>query len=117
MIRRHEDRRRNSALGVTAGLREESMRRVIDNLRRGKTPGPLPPGGDEAFSAAARRKASYVMFMNVADSLAAVTGRTAQATSGLTMELGFPAGTASLRVGMPAAHVRDIQGGLPWRLR
>jgi hypothetical protein len=90
----------------------ESMKRVIDAVRSGNARAALPPGGDAAFAAAARRRSSYVMFMNLADSIAAVTGRTAQASSGLTMELGFPAGTAAVRFGLPAAHVRDLQAGL-----
>jgi hypothetical protein len=88
------------------------MRRTIDVLRHGPD-GPLPGGARPAFAAAAERKASYIIFMNMAASMAAMTGRGAPATSGISMELGFPDGRASMRIGVPAAHVRDIKSLSP----
>jgi hypothetical protein len=88
------------------------MQRTIDMVRRGPAVA-LPSGGKAAFDAAAGRKSSYVIFMNMASAMAAATGRTVQTDTGVAMELLFPEGRAALRFGMPAAHVRAIMGSFP----
>jgi hypothetical protein len=87
------------------------MQRTIDMSRRGPAVA-LSPGSKAAFDAAAGRKASYVAFMNMASTMAAVTGRTIQTDSGISMELLFPEGRAAMRMGLPAAHVRAIIGSV-----
>lgn len=84
------------------------MQRTIDLLRRGPDAA-LPPGAKTALDAGIARKATLVMFMNMAASLSAVAGRTIPAASGMNTELSFPDGKAVMRIGMPAAHVREMQ--------
>jgi hypothetical protein len=87
------------------------MQRTIDMARRGPAVA-LSPGSKAAFDAAAGRKASYVAFMNMASTMAAVTGRTIQTDTGFSMELLFPEGRAAMRMGLPAAHLRAIIGSV-----
>jgi hypothetical protein len=84
------------------------MQQTIDLLRRGPDAA-LPPGAKPALDAGVGRKSTLVMFMNMAASMSAITGRTIPATSGMNTEVSFPDGKALMRIGMPAAHVREIQ--------
>jgi hypothetical protein len=92
-------------MGKTA---PEDMQRTIDLVRRGPDAA-LPAGAKAALDGAVGRKATFMMFMNLASSMAVLTGRTVPATSGINMEVSFPDGKALMRIGVPAAHVRDIQ--------
>ena len=71
------------------------------------------PAAKAALSAAIGRRASFAMFMNLAGAVAAMTGRAAPATSGISFEMSFPDATSRLRIGVPAAHVRELQGLVP----
>ncbi|HTE52583.1 MAG TPA: hypothetical protein VK698_17145 [Kofleriaceae bacterium] len=90
----------------------DEMKRLIGVVRRGPA-GQLPPGARTAVDAATGRKASFLVFMNLAAMMQAATGKSTSpaspATSGMTMEVGFPDGDALIRFGMPAAHVGDLQ--------
>ncbi len=86
------------------------MQRTIDMARRGPAVA-LSPGSKAAFDGAAGRKASYVFFMNMASAMAAVTGRTVQTDTGVSMEMLFPEGRAAMRMSLPSAHMRAIMGG------
>ncbi len=88
------------------------MQKTIDMARRGP-PVALSAGSKASFDAAAGRKASYIIFMNMASSLAVVTGRTVQTDTGVAFEIGFPEGRATMRMGLPSAHLRAIMGSFP----
>ncbi|HKE20045.1 MAG TPA: hypothetical protein VKB80_34460 [Kofleriaceae bacterium] len=90
------------------------MKATIDIARRRAPAVDLPGGAKLALGPATQRKASYIFFMNMAASMAAMTGRPTTADSGVTMELGFAGGNASVRFGVPAAHIRELKGAMPF---
>jgi len=89
------------------------MKGTIDIARRRAPAVDLPSGAKIALGPATQRKASYIFFMNMAASVAVMTGRPTTASSGMTMELGFAGGNASMRLGVPAAQVRELKGAMP----
>jgi hypothetical protein len=82
---------------------------ALDPLLDGASGSPSP-AAKSALSAATGRRASFAMFMNLTGALAAMTGRTATAESGISFEMSFPDGTSRLRIAVPAVHVRELQG-------
>src|SRR5262249_61973937 len=73
-------------------------------------PAPLPPALKAALDAAAARKSSYVVFMNLVKAMGAVLGGAdPQATdTGVLLDITFAGGDARTRIGVPSAHVRAL---------
>jgi hypothetical protein len=56
-----------------------------------------------------RRKASFFALMDMAQTMAPLTGKVAPASaSGLTMEGGVTDGAFRMRIAMPAAHIAEV---------
>jgi hypothetical protein len=63
-----------------------------------------------ALHAARDRKASVAIFMDIARSMAALVPNAPSSSSGMLMEMGVTGGAARVRIGVPAAHVRELMG-------
>jgi hypothetical protein len=81
---------------------------LIDGARAGtRSPPPAPVA--KVMKEAAGRKASFVAVMDLAQTMAPLTGKVMPASaSGLSMEGGVTDGAFRLRVAMPAAHVAEV---------
>jgi hypothetical protein len=86
----------------------ERINAVIDGSRKGG--GKIAEGARTALEAARGRKASMAFFMDLSRAAAAMIPNAPASTSGVLMEFGVSDGATHMRIGMPAAHVRELMG-------
>jgi hypothetical protein len=92
----------------------EQLGAVIDAARKGGG-GTIAPAARAALEAARGRRASVVMFMDYVRVLAAMLPSAPPSASGMTFEMGVGDGATHLRIGVPAAHVRELMAAFMGR--
>src|SRR5439155_23844811 len=94
----------DKSFAVTMGADAQARMGQIIDVARGAGAAPAP-AVKAALDAARARRSSVGMFMNIVRTMAPGTS----SASGMTMEFGVAEGAARMRIGMPAAHVRELQ--------